>query len=573
MRISFRYKIQAAVLLILFVTLASYIGLASQSLMKEKIASLLEITSADAEVISSRISRKLVAQEFWIEGRLGQGDSSKTQMELTQNSNLLSVVKKSGDRVDRIFDRAPEFASITPPFSAPKGLGFIPRTGEKNFWLTKIFDNGDSVFTLWSQDIFSDEQKNYDEGSLLLFSSLNQEVMVLSQDALTGKILADVLKKESLPKTLSSKRMTVQDTKFVQASNPVEYFPLFSVVVFPEAIALASVQDLQLRSLYFALVVIGLTGLLSFWIGRALTQKLRLLTEDTAKIAQGDLDSARPIQTNDEIGDLSKSIVSMAGDLKKYIRDVAEKSRMEAELKTAKTVQEMLFPEKSYVDKNFEVHGYYESASECGGDLWFYWKTEPYLFFIIADATGHGAPAALITSAARSTLAGVQHLKETKIVTIAEMLHHSVKESSKGTILMTAWMGRLHLESGEIEYVNCSHEPVFLVNLMGKLQVISGINNPRIGDQQTKTEGFEVGHIKLEPGDRLCLYTDGLSDVETESGQRYSERKFSTLFTQYFSMQNPIAESIQSLVAGLKDFSGHRPLEDDITMVVVGRKN
>lgn len=568
-KVSFRYKIQIAVLLLLTITLGGYIGLASETLLREKIAALLETSSASSEVLASRISRKLLAQQYWVEGALAS-ENSRDEL-FRKNPTLLSVVKKTGDQVERVFMRGEELSQIDPPFSAPRGLSFLPAKEGKGFWIVKVFDNGLTLSSLWSDEFFAEEQRSFPDAALFLISPLNAKVLTLSQESATSQNLADEIGKMNLPRSLVSKQLDLGGAGFVMAAAPVDYFSSLASVVYPESLALEPVRDLQLRSIYFAVLVIGLTGLVSFWIGRALTQKLVLLTEETGKIAKGDLNSARQIDTNDEIGDLSRSIVSMTKDLKRYIHEVSEKSRMESELKTAKTVQEMLFPESNWSNGRFEIAGFYESASECGGDLWFYWKTEDYLFFIVADATGHGAPAALITSAARSALANAEYVKESRIERVAELLHHSVKVSSKGTILMTAFLGRLDLKSADVQYVNCSHEAPFLLHVDGTIVALADVNNSRIGDPASSGENFAVGTFHLQKGMRLCVYTDGIIDMQNPKGQRYSDRRFSRLVAQALAPGQPAADGITAIVGTLKDYAAHAPLQDDLTMVVVGQ--
>lgn len=567
-KISFRYKIQFAVLLLLSLTLGTYIALASDTLLKEKIASLLETSSASAEVLASRVSRKMLAQQYWLESALAS-DNASSQFE--RRAELLSVVRKSGGQIEHVFGRSEELKRIDPPFSAPKGLSFLPSKEGKNFWIVKAFENGDILFSFWSDELFVEEQRNAAEASVFINSSLNSEILEISQESAGSRPLADAIRKLELPKSLFSKQIEAAGSSYILASAPIEYFSSTINVVYPAALALEPVRELQYRSIYFAILVIGLTGLISFWIGRALTQKLVVLTEETGRIAKGQLDSAHQIHTNDEIGDLSRSIVSMAKDLKRYIHEVSEKSRMEAELKTAKTVQEMLFPESSWSDGRFEVHGFYESASECGGDLWFYWRIENFLFFIVADATGHGAPAALITSAARSVLANAEFNRELRIERIAEQLHHSVKVSSKGSILMTAFLGRLDLSSGEVMYVNCSHEPPFMIDQNGKREIVFGNNNPRIGDPSSNQESFSVTSVTLQKGARLCVYTDGLTDMEDARGQRFSDRRFSKLVAESLTNGDSVDRGMNRIVNTLKEYSNHSPLKDDLTMVVIAQ--
>ncbi len=105
-----------------------------------------------------------------------------------------------------------------------------------------------------------------------------------------------------------------------------------------------------------------------------------------------------------------KNFNIMAAEVSRLLDQTAEKARMESELQTAKTVQETLFPETRAKIGPLAIAGYYEPASECGGDWWHYCQIGNKIFLWIGDATGHGAPAALITSAAKSASTIIERL-------------------------------------------------------------------------------------------------------------------------------------------------------------------
>jgi len=567
MKISFRYKIQAAVLGILTITLASYIYLASQTLQQEKLSSLYESAGSGSEVLANRVGKKLLTQEFWLETVLS--DPAEQSERLTKNDSLLSVWQKKNGTTDAVIAKNDALKIVKPPEGGGSGISVSLRGDERNFWLIKTFTNGDAIYSLWSYDLFQDEIRNYPEAILFFYDSAAQTVGILngsSSSAVTSSI-----RNLKFAQTMEAREASLGNDNFVIGSTPVESTSMVIGVGLPTAIALEAAKKLQVRSIYFAIFVFGLTGMLSVWMGRALTQKLLLLSDATNRIAEGDLDSAKEVKASDEIGDLSRDIVRMAQDLKKYIKEVAEKSRMEAELKTARTVQDTLFPNPSWSENNYQIYGHYECATECGGDLWFHWKVENYLFFIVADATGHGVPAALIISAARSIIAGVQHMRETQLSKIISLLHCAVHDSSKGKILMTAWLGKLDVTTGEVEFVNCSHEPAFHIKGDGQVDLVSSPNNPRVGDSYSNGE-FHTGKIQLSEGEKLCLYTDGLSDIRNAKGETYSERRFVKLLADAVTKNDIPQYAVDKVLEEMHEkFAGNAPLEDDLTLVTLSR--
>src|SRR5205823_2940179 len=113
-----------------------------------------------------------------------------------------------------------------------------------------------------------------------------------------------------------------------------------------------------------------------------------------------------------EVGGLAESFNYMAAEVSRLMSETAEKARMQSELATVKTVQETLFPASQSQFGPIRIKGHFEPASECGGDWWNYSRVEDKIFLWIGDATGHGAPAALITGAACSAAAVIEGLPD-----------------------------------------------------------------------------------------------------------------------------------------------------------------
>jgi phosphoserine phosphatase RsbU/P len=164
--------------------------------------------------------------------------------------------------------------------------------------------------------------------------------------------------------------------------------------------ALKAVEVLVAKSLLFFVALLSITLMISVFASNKLTSSLRELFEATTKVAKGDFTVRVVARSNDEVGGLVESFNWMAGEVARLLENTAEKVRMEGELATVRTVQETLFPPANTRFGPLCIKGHFEPASECGGDWWSYSRIGNKIFIYIGDATGHGAPAALITSAA-----------------------------------------------------------------------------------------------------------------------------------------------------------------------------
>ncbi|UXR63203.1 SpoIIE family protein phosphatase [Bdellovibrio bacteriovorus] len=336
--------------------------------------------------------------------------------------------------------------------------------------------------------------------------------------------------------------------------------------------ALGAVQILIRKSLIFFGLLISVTVILSLFASSGLTQALTQLFDATKKVAEGDFNIRVDVKSSDEVGSLADNFNIMAAEVSRLLDQTAEKARMESELQTAKTVQETLFPETQAKIGPLAIAGYYEPASECGGDWWHYCQIGNKIFLWIGDATGHGAPAALITSAAKSASTIIERLNITPAKAL-ELLNRSIYDVSKGRIMMTFFLASFDLETGELAYCNASHEAPFLMKkgegpLKKKdLIPLNEVNNPRLG--QARDSVYEQTTIQVETGDLVFFYTDGIPDIQDPAKAAWGEREFIKALIAANKDFPGVSDSVERFA---QSFQAHRqgaPLIDDVTFFVV----
>lgn len=335
--------------------------------------------------------------------------------------------------------------------------------------------------------------------------------------------------------------------------------------------ALQAVDMLMGKSITFFVALFMATVIISIFASTTLTSTLRELFEATNRIAQGSFDVRVRSRSNDEVGGLANSFNYMAGEISRLMTETAEKARMENELATVKTVQETLFPESSSSFGPFNIVGHFEPASECGGDWWSYSQVDDKVYLWIGDATGHGAPAALITSAARSAAAIVESLPDMSPSRALEIMNNAVYQTSKGQIMMTFFLGCLDLKSGVLRYANASHDPPYLVrmpadrNLKKKdLQPLMDVVGPRLGDQPSSK--YEEHEVHLQKGDTILFYTDGVIDLINEQGEVWGERNFIKSVISCMTQGQTIDQKMDTLRSSISDYRKGSDLVDDVTL-------
>lgn len=338
--------------------------------------------------------------------------------------------------------------------------------------------------------------------------------------------------------------------------------------------ALAAVDVLLRQSLMFFLIVISATMIVAVIASRGMTYALSNLSDATLKVAQGDFDVRVNDRAGGEIGLLATSFNAMAGEVSRLMKETAEKARMESELATARAVQETLFPEPNASIGTVEISGHYQPASECGGDWWFYCENGDKVYIWIGDATGHGAPAALLTSAARAVASVITQGPPLPVSDCLAILNHAICDTSKGQMMMTFFIGCIDKVTGEFSYANASHEPPYLLNRpeagvepkRDSFIPLNAVNNPRLGERMDCS--FRETSIQLKPGDTIILYTDGVVDVKNPERKSLGERRFLKSLAKTLAVNPATQEAMGEVTASIEEFRSDEPLEDDVTLII-----
>lgn len=352
----------------------------------------------------------------------------------------------------------------------------------------------------------------------------------------------------------------------------VGFADLWVVTTVDQNHALSAAQILVRKSYIFFIIMISFTAIVSLLASRSVTEALTSLFNATQKVSEGRFDFKVDVKSNDEIGTLAQNFNLMAQEVSRLLDQTAEKARMENELQTAKTVQETLFPETKNKIGNLEIAGFYEPASECGGDWWHYCQVGDRVFLWIGDATGHGAPAALITSAAKSASAIIERLDVTPAQAM-ELLNRCIYDVSKGKIMMTFFLASYDLKTSILTYANASHEAPFLIRksespLKKKdLIALNEVKSPRLG--QDRDTVYDQVEIKVEKGDMVFFYTDGIQDIRNTTDEAWGEREFIKSLVQANKDFPSAADSSERFSTQFQEFRHGTQLIDDVTFFVI----
>jgi serine phosphatase RsbU (regulator of sigma subunit) len=249
--------------------------------------------------------------------------------------------------------------------------------------------------------------------------------------------------------------------------------------------------------------------------------------------------------------------------------DTLVRARRRRQLGLAAELQWGLLPPLTFASRQVTVAGALEPAYDVAGDSIDYAVDAGMVRFAVFDGMGHGLHsaqlAALAVSAYRNARRGDQSLTET-IVTIDT----AVGTAAAGTFV-TAVLAELDTDTGMLSWVNVGHpEPVLL---RGRQPVKALQVRPTLPfglSRQVGRDGPQVvvGTEKLEPGDRVLLYTDGVTEIRSPAGEFYGTQRLTDLLAANLAAGLPTPETMRRLIRALLEHQQGQ-LKDDATMLLV----
>jgi sigma-B regulation protein RsbU (phosphoserine phosphatase) len=408
--------------------------------------------------------------------------------------------------------------------------------------------------------------------SLKMILSPNEKTYDLSSNEVEQAFIATFQKLKAPEGIYLHKTKSQQELLISAASIGIGHLSVASVV--PKEAALSGVRLIIIKSVLFLGLLICVTTFLAVIASTTLTASLKRLLVATKRLASGDFSTLIEPRGQDEVGMLMQGFNFMAREIQRLMKDTAEKARMEGELKTAKLVQSTLFPKDYHLEGQLEICGRYLPASECSGDWWFYERVGQKTLFCIGDATGHGVPAALLTAAARSAASALQTFPTLPLEEMMSIFNRSIYNTARGQVMMTLFLGSYDHETGVVTYTNASHDPPYLLpekdDLKKKdLVLLNAVMGPRLGEANESR--YETAQVQLQEGDRIMLYTDGVTELKDKDGKMWSERALVKCLIECSKEKKSLSDTMVRLGDELSTFRQGHALHDDVTYFMVTR--
>ena len=260
------------------------------------------------------------------------------------------------------------------------------------------------------------------------------------------------------------------------------------------------------------------------------------------------------------------SILVVGVLIRRMLRDQQEKARLETEKKVmdlelhiANGIQMGILRHDFPQDDDMTMYADLLPMREVGGDLYDFSRQGDVLWFIIGDVSGKGIPATMFMSAAvnlfRSALG-----HQTSPKAIIEEMNAVLSDNNPTLTFVTAFIGRLHIPSGQLLFCNAAHMPPMVKSSDNSVRLINMIPNIPLGYE--KTFKFVEEGCMLDMDEKLVLYTDGVTEARDTERKMMGEPKWLD-----------IVSHDDDLLEAVKRYIGEAEPTDDITLMTIRKKS
>lgn len=305
-------------------------------------------------------------------------------------------------------------------------------------------------------------------------------------------------------------------------------------------------------------------------ISSRVSRPLKELASVAKRLGQGDFDVEIPqVKGKDEIAEFAEAFGHMRDSLKENIEKQKGVERVQNELEMARKIQLGLLAKNDdddgVKDNRHKLYPFILPAKEVGGDFYDFVKVdENRLAFLIADVSGKGIPAALLMMSSRSMLKSVV-LAGSSVEDTFNVVNDRLAFRNYLNMFVTVWMGILDLRTGEVEFACAGHNPPVICHDDGTVEFAKS----RPGLVLAAMEGtrYKRQTLKLEPGDTIFLYTDGVTEATNANEELFGDDRLLQTLREACGMEP--AEICPFVKSKIDEFVGDAPQFDDITMLAL----
>jgi len=247
-------------------------------------------------------------------------------------------------------------------------------------------------------------------------------------------------------------------------------------------------------------------------------------------------------------------------------REALEKQRLEREMELAAEIQQRLLPTAVPEVSGFELLGWSRPAQLVGGDYYdLIALKEGSWGLVVGDVSGKGMPAALMVSTVHSALRLLLDQFEVGPALI-ERLNRHIAETSAPNKFITFFMAEVDSDQNEVRFLNAGHNPAILMDTAGRPVELRTGGLP-LG--LLPRGSYREGECEMQPGDLLCIYSDGITEAISASDEEFGEDRLVEVLAE--CRREPLQSIIAAIDRATASFAVGMPQADDQTLLLLRR--
>ena len=317
----------------------------------------------------------------------------------------------------------------------------------------------------------------------------------------------------------------------------------------------------------FVALVFGLA------LARSITGSVHELFVGTVQVQRGDFSHRIEVKARDQLGELATSFNTMTGRLSSLLAEMAEKKRLEEELRIARDIQMSLLPQGPLRIPGLRMTAHCSPAREVGGDYYDFFRIdERRVGILIADVSGKGTSAALYMAELKGLMLSLSQIHTSpRELMIAANRIIADNLDSRSFITMTYLVA--DVERQTMTYARAGHTPLIHLTGQGLARrarlltpdgMVLGLN---FDNGEKFIAALEEVSVPLETGDLVALFTDGISEAMNVDEDMFGENRLSTLIEEHADL--PFDELRERILREVRDFTGEAGPHDDMTLILL----
>lgn len=258
--------------------------------------------------------------------------------------------------------------------------------------------------------------------------------------------------------------------------------------------------------------------------------------------------------------------VAAAIDNARLMERELERERYREDLAIARSIQESLLPGELPEIENIDIAGISVSSMQVGGDYYDVFPIPGGLYgIVIADVAGKGTAAALLMAALQSALHAIAPGMSDKAGDTVQRLNSLMSRRMPDDKFITFFYGVLNPVERTLSYCCAGHDPPIL---SGNDGIVSNLSEGGLVLGVKSDAVYRTTTMKLNPDDRLLLYTDGITEsMNKETGEEFGSDRLSDFLTGQDSLQSQYI--LENLLDRLESFRGEVAALDDMTLLMI----